>query len=65
MNESVNRTIIQISWSCVEWWFYFVCSLRFDLFHDVFCFFLVLKCVVVVVVVVVVVFCICVVLLID
>ena len=32
-NEAVNSTIHQISSSSAEWWFPFVCSLRFDLFH--------------------------------
>ena len=36
MNEAVDSTIIQISSSCVRWWSSFVCSLRFDLFHEVF-----------------------------
>ena len=36
MNEAVNSTMFQISSSCFEWWSSFVCSLRFDLFHEVF-----------------------------
>ena len=35
INQAVDSTIFQISSSCVEWWSSFVCSLRFDLFHDV------------------------------
>ena len=36
MNEAVDSTIIQISSSCVEWSSSFACSLRPDLFHEVF-----------------------------
>ena len=36
MNEAVDSTIYQISSSCVGWWSSFVCSLWFDLFHEVF-----------------------------
>ena len=38
MNEVVDSAINQISSSSFEWWSSFVCSLRFDLFHEVFWF---------------------------
>ena len=36
MYEAVDSAISQISSNCVEWWSSFVCSLRSDLFHEVF-----------------------------
>ena len=40
MNEAVDGTINQISSNSVEWWSTFVCSSRFDLFHNVFLIFI-------------------------